>query len=538
MIRNRARKILICNHEIKLLRLHIRQRTVPLALLSQNFPYPLLNDNIKFTADYDKLISKVQVEIMELLISYLENDCKQLLENEINEISEALRQVTRQSVDEIAAQLDEIYEAEMKLIIKKFDKSLERESRIKRISFTSLLQKKLKKNNQLSSVSLRVRKDENEIDGLILNNCEISRSSKLKNYKSSKPSTSKPTFRRAKTNAQITTNTAVPTKRSHTTRLTTKSVKQSNDIYTLMPINKQNNNEQESMVGKQTGSKMFLNLKTGKIGKTVKGSETRVTPEEKSYREFISDKSVENMRKSSLVEANLMAPDNELDNASRVVISKMIRNVVKNKLVNPFASQKKTLPQLKNPYPSTETMNEVKVIDHEASETEMEVPAIKSNVVTLNEPFNFSHSTEYKEIVSKVMTLKSFAARSKQYRREKSSENYNSLLFNKDITKSSSNVMKIVIKDKNNKSLKREPSSISYIQEIQPIKIPTVPLSHKSLVPEEKNSPRHSLVPQNTIIQANAESTQLSQDNVSFYSQSKDFSNLQENRRIVRVCVQ
>lgn len=159
MIRTRANKILIIDHEIKLLRTHIRQRTVPLALLSQNFPYPLLNEDIKFTADYDKLIGKLQVEIMELVIRYLDTDCKQSLENEINELSAALRQVMRVSVDEVSERLDEIYETEMRMLARKFEKDMDRASRIKRVSFTSLLQKKLKKKKPVKIKIPVVEKD-------------------------------------------------------------------------------------------------------------------------------------------------------------------------------------------------------------------------------------------------------------------------------------------------------------------------------------------------------------------------------------------
>lgn len=386
-----------------------------------------------------------------------------------------------------------------------------------------------------------------------MSNTELNRSSKLKNYKPVKSNTipiSKPNMRRAKTNVQITPSAAATSLKRTTTR-PTKSVNTNRQtIHDQRPTSKQGSIRSNS---KLTGAKLVVNSKAKKGDKTSKNGENqRASPIE-----FISDKSEKNYRKNSLVESrNIIFPGNELDCDSHVVINRLIKSVVRNnKLINPFAAKKKTLPQLKKPHSSLESMNDIKMADQEynsEAEIVVEPPAvvIKSNLVSLNEPFNFSHSTEYKEIVSKVMTLKNFAKNNRP-KVPKGSETYNNLLFNNDANKSSSNVMKIAINDKsNNKQNKREPSMIS-LQEIQPIRVPTqVPLSHKSLVPDESNSPRHSLVPQNTIIHTNTEPT-FSQDGGSLYS-SKPGSELRENsmngdntnsqlhehRRIVRVCVQ
>lgn len=386
-----------------------------------------------------------------------------------------------------------------------------------------------------------------------MSNTELNRSSKLKNYKPVKSNTipiSKLNMRRAKTNVQITPSAAAATSFKRTTTRPTKSVNTNRQtIHDQRPTSKQGSIRSNS---KLTGAKMVINSKAKKGDKTPKNDENqRASPID-----FISDKLENNYRKNSLVESrNIMVPDNKLDCDSEVVIKSLIKNVVSNnKLINPFAAKKKTLPQLKKPYSSLESMIDIKMTDQEynsEAEIVVEPPAvvIKSNLVSLNEPFNFSHSTEYKEIVSKVMTLKNFAKNNRP-KVPKGSETYNNLLFNNDANKSSSNVMKIVINDKsNNKQGKREPSMIS-LQEIQPIRVPTqVPLSHKSLVPDENNSPRHSLVPQNTIIHTSTE-PKFSQDGGSFYSSKLDNelrensingnnnSHLHENRRIVRVCVQ
>ena len=372
-----------------------------------------------------------------------------------------------------------------------------------------------------------------------MSNTELNRSSKLKNYKPVKSNTvinTKPNMRRAKTNVQITPATSL----KRTTTRPTKSVNTNRQIiYDQRPTSKQGSIRSNS---KLTGARIVINSKAKKSDKTSKNGEYQRT----SPIEFISDKS-ENYRKNSLVESrNIMVPENELDCDSQVVINSLIKKVVSNnKLINPFAAKKKTLPQLKKPYSSLESMKDQEY--NSEAEIIVEPPGvvIKSNLVSLNEPFNFSHSTEYKEIVSKVMTLKNFAKNNRP-KVPKGSETYNNLLFNNDHNKSSSNVMKIVINEKRNKEQNR---SMISLQEIQPIRVPTqVPLSHKSLVPDESNSPRHSLVPQNTIIHTSTEPT-FSQDGGSFYSSkpgselrensmNDNNSHLHENRRIVRVCVQ
>lgn len=149
MIRYRAKKILICQHEMKLLKIHIKQNTTPIKLSHTNFPYPFLIDDMKFTVAYDKLVSKTQVEIMEFVIKYLETQCVQMLESEIDETVGAIRCTTGMNDDEISQQIFEIYEVETQKLKDQFTKDLSKASRMRKTVFEDLLKKKIRNRRML-----------------------------------------------------------------------------------------------------------------------------------------------------------------------------------------------------------------------------------------------------------------------------------------------------------------------------------------------------------------------------------------------------
>ena len=138
---------------------------MPINLSVKNFPYPYLNEDMKFTHSYDKLIVRWQSELIEFLIDHLDKNCKQMLENEINEISEALvRTKATGSIipltqDEVSIQTSEIYDLETRKLQKQFDRAEENACNIKKLSFADLLRKKLKKRREI-----RIRLKQAEIE--------------------------------------------------------------------------------------------------------------------------------------------------------------------------------------------------------------------------------------------------------------------------------------------------------------------------------------------------------------------------------------
>lgn len=155
---------------------------------------------------------------------------------------------------------------------------------------------------------------------------------------------------------------------------------------------------------------------------------------------------------------------------------------------------------------------------------------MKSSIVAITEPFNFSQKTEYKEIVSKVMTLRNLT---KNKSHQANVNSYNNLLFKND-SNTNGGFMKVVIKDKSN----------HMTQSSLPSEKPT---RQNSFLPQHIILPECGLVPQNTMIGQNSTVQELSHSENSYNKREditssgqnlkQNLSEMQETRRIVRVCI-
>lgn len=148
MIQTRVKKILICQNEINLLNQHAKQGTIPKSFSHSNFPVPFLIDDRKFIAEYDRMISEWQIGLCSFVLNYLENDCKQVLEKEIDELQQAIK--SRSSYDEISHQVLDMYDSETKLLKSEFDKAFTLATKTKKNAYIDIFKNDLKIKNRIT----------------------------------------------------------------------------------------------------------------------------------------------------------------------------------------------------------------------------------------------------------------------------------------------------------------------------------------------------------------------------------------------------
>ena len=159
MIQLRVKKILICQNEINVLNQHTKQGTQPKNLTHSNFPIPFLIDDRKFIVEYDRMISEWQAQLSSFILNYLENDCKQVLEREIDEIQQAIKSISRSSYDEISHHVLDMYDSETKQLKNQFDKAFSLTTKAKKNAYMDIFKNDLKNKNR---ITIRIRNPEQE----------------------------------------------------------------------------------------------------------------------------------------------------------------------------------------------------------------------------------------------------------------------------------------------------------------------------------------------------------------------------------------
>ena len=128
-IKNSMRRIFIKENDIKLLKFHLTNGTTPNQLVFSNFPLPFLHHNDNFVTKYNDLISSFQTNAMDLSISCLEENIKDLKNNiielksqlsDFDNLDSMLKLTEKNLIKELKKQFDSAHEKALRIIARPY----------------------------------------------------------------------------------------------------------------------------------------------------------------------------------------------------------------------------------------------------------------------------------------------------------------------------------------------------------------------------------------------------------------------------------